>query len=284
MTTYKCGHDFYSLEDLKKYGYRVCYDGLVDSKHFPKIKSGYCDEECKTKMKEIYKIAMGQFLTSTQRYYEDARIFEYAKQKEHSFLIYYERFFELKEMKEDPKDGKYKFFNVNQIKVDPIKKEYKLVLINFKVGILNGKPVRFCDLPEGTKCDYDADHLPENCTQLFNYYHNTSQHQQHSPNTITRFIFVCKNYHSNDQIPDPDGNYQFKNVSSSDYCIEEITTTTATTTGTNQPNQIPIVVTSNDSVVYSTQSNPTTATTTATTIKNKISNRLSLLLFIKIHF
>ncbi|KAM9990297.1 hypothetical protein ACTFIY_006323 [Dictyostelium cf. discoideum] len=97
--------------------------------------NGYCTEECKTKMKEIYKIAMEQFLTSTQRYFEDARIFEYDKQTEDSYLIYYENFFELKETRVDPIDGKYKTFDSNEIKVNPIDK--------------------------GTKCDYDADHLPD---------------------------------------------------------------------------------------------------------------------------
>ncbi|KAM9989652.1 hypothetical protein ACTFIY_005683 [Dictyostelium cf. discoideum] len=54
-------------------------------------------------------------------YFEDDRIFEYDKQTEDSYLIYYENFFELKET----------------------------------------RPVRLCDLPEGTKCDYDADLLSD---------------------------------------------------------------------------------------------------------------------------
>ncbi|EAL60933.1 hypothetical protein DDB_G0293162 [Dictyostelium discoideum AX4] len=164
MLKYKCEHDDFSLESLKEYGYRLYFDILFDPDRFPLMINGHCNEECKTKMKEIYKISIEQFLTSTQRYFEDARIFEYAKKAEDSDLIYYERFFELKELTEDPIDGKYKFINSNEIKVDPIDREYKLVLINFKVGILNGKPVRLCDLPDGTKCDYDADHLPDNCT------------------------------------------------------------------------------------------------------------------------
>ncbi|EAL60865.1 hypothetical protein DDB_G0293026 [Dictyostelium discoideum AX4] len=165
MSKYKCPHDYYSLESLKKYGYRVYYDELVNPNLFPKMLNGYCNEECKTKMKEIYKIVMEQFLTSTQRYFEDARIFEYAKQTKESDLIFYEIFFELKERRKDPIDGIYKTFDAKEIKVDPINMQNKLVLINFKVGILNGKPVRLCDLPEGTKCDYDADHLPDNCTR-----------------------------------------------------------------------------------------------------------------------
>ncbi|KAM9953804.1 hypothetical protein ACTFIR_008898 [Dictyostelium discoideum] len=85
--------------------------------------------------------------------------------KPYSDLIYYEEFFGLKENRKDPIDGNYKTFDAKEIKVDPINSDYKLVLINFKVGILNGKPVRLCDLPKGTKCDYDADHLPDNCTR-----------------------------------------------------------------------------------------------------------------------
>ncbi|KAM9990298.1 hypothetical protein ACTFIY_006324 [Dictyostelium cf. discoideum] len=123
--------------------------------------NGYCKEECKTKMKEIYKIAMEQFLASTQRYFEDARIFEYAKKTKESVIVYYESFFKLKEKRVETMDGKFKIIKSNEIKLNPIHIEIKRVLINFKVGILNGKPVRLCDLPEGTKCDYDADHLPD---------------------------------------------------------------------------------------------------------------------------
>ncbi|KAM9982435.1 hypothetical protein ACTFIZ_006963 [Dictyostelium cf. discoideum] len=166
MSKYPCEHDNFSLEILKEYGYRIYFKELFDSDIFPMMANGHCNEECKTKMKEIYKIAIEQFTSSAQRYFEDARIIEYENQTEDSDLIHYERFFELKELREDPIDGQYKFLNSNEIKVDPIDWEYKLVLINFKVGILNGKPVRFCDLPEGTKCDYDADNLPENCTEV----------------------------------------------------------------------------------------------------------------------
>ncbi|KAM9973440.1 hypothetical protein ACTFIW_010529 [Dictyostelium discoideum] len=158
---YQCSHGKFSLESLKEYGYRLYFDQLFDPDRFPMTRNGYCNEECFTKMKEIYKISIEQFITSTQRYFEDARVFEYGENVEDSNLIYYERFFELKELREDPIDGKYKFINSNEIKVDPIDREYKLVLINFKVGILNGKPVRLCDLPKGTKCDYDADNLPD---------------------------------------------------------------------------------------------------------------------------
>ncbi|KAM9994178.1 hypothetical protein ACTFIZ_005477 [Dictyostelium cf. discoideum] len=163
MSKYQCGHDDYSLRRLKKYGYRLYFDELVGPDSFPKMQNGYCNEACKTKMKEIYKTSMEQFLTLTQRYFEDARIFEYGKQTRDSGLTYYDNFFQLKEIRKDPVDGKNKIFYSDEIKVDPIDREYKFVLINFKVGILNGKPVRLCDLPEGTKCDYDADHLPENC-------------------------------------------------------------------------------------------------------------------------
>ncbi|KAM9990295.1 hypothetical protein ACTFIY_006321 [Dictyostelium cf. discoideum] len=137
MSKYQCEHDDYDLESLKKYGYCLYFEKLVDPDDFPRMQNGYCSEECKTKMKEIYKMVMEQFSTSKQRYFEDARIFEYESK---------------------------------EIKVDPIYYEDKLVLINFKVGILNGKPVRLCDLPEGTKCDYDANHLPDNCTRGDNYY------------------------------------------------------------------------------------------------------------------
>ncbi|KAM9989653.1 hypothetical protein ACTFIY_005685 [Dictyostelium cf. discoideum] len=164
MSKYPCGHDDYSLVSLKEYGYRLYFDELFDPDLFPIMQNGHCIEECKTKMKEIYKISIEQFLTSSQRYFEDVRIFEYAKKTEESDLIHYERFFGLKEFREDPIDGKYKFIKSNEIKVNPIDREYMLVLFNFNVGILNGKPVRICDLPEGTKCDYDADHLPDRCT------------------------------------------------------------------------------------------------------------------------
>ncbi|KAM9973439.1 hypothetical protein ACTFIW_010528 [Dictyostelium discoideum] len=161
---YKCPHGYYNLESLKKHGYRLYYDELVNPDYFPKMINGNCNEECKTKMKEIYKIAMEQFSTLTQRYFEDARTFEYDKQTEDSDLIYYEKFFELKENRKDPIDGCYRTFDSKEKKVDPINSQDKLVLINFKVGILNGKPVRLCDLPEGTKCDYDAENLPDRCT------------------------------------------------------------------------------------------------------------------------
>ncbi|KAM9990299.1 hypothetical protein ACTFIY_006326 [Dictyostelium cf. discoideum] len=99
MSKYQCGHDDYSLESLKEYGYRLYFDELFDPDLFPIIQNGHCNEECKTKMKEIYKISIKQFLTSTQRYFEDVRIFEYDKKKEEKYLIQYERFFELKEFR-----------------------------------------------------------------------------------------------------------------------------------------------------------------------------------------
>ncbi|EGC36582.1 hypothetical protein DICPUDRAFT_77767 [Dictyostelium purpureum] len=143
MSKYKCYHDEFSIGKLKKYGYTVYFEQLVEEDGFPEMENGYCTEACKEKMKEIYTSVMEEYLKYSESYFEDARIFKYGENKHYVHKDDYESFFKKKEI----------FLN-------PIDRSDKLVLVCFKVGILNGKPVRLCDLPEGVKCDYDADNLP----------------------------------------------------------------------------------------------------------------------------
>ncbi|KAM9978415.1 hypothetical protein ACTFIY_012165 [Dictyostelium cf. discoideum] len=134
---YWCQHDEFSLRKLKKSEEFTLYlDELLDQDEFPKIQPGYCTEECKEKMKEIYRITFERYIETLNKYYNDSRIFEYnlGKNPRGCDIWMYREFFN----------------------------EYaRMVIKAMKVGIKDGKPVRLCELPPGVQCNFDSTNLPD---------------------------------------------------------------------------------------------------------------------------
>ncbi|KAM9962053.1 hypothetical protein ACTFIR_004935 [Dictyostelium discoideum] len=142
---YRCQHDKFSLRQVKKRGFTLYLDELFDKDGFPSIEPGYCTEECKEKMKEIYRITFEQYLEIINKYYDDSRIFGYNLEK-------------------NPGDcdlWMYREFFSTRPPVSPQDEYARLAIKAMKVGIQDGKPVRLCELPPGVQCDFDAANLPD---------------------------------------------------------------------------------------------------------------------------
>ncbi|EAL63098.1 hypothetical protein DDB_G0288733 [Dictyostelium discoideum AX4] len=103
-----------SIRKLKKSeDFTLYFDELVYPDEFPKIQPGYCTEECKEKMKEIYRITLEQ----------------------------------------DVIFGCIENFSVLHPPVSPQDEYARMAIKAIKVGIQDGKPVRLCELPSGGQCD-----------------------------------------------------------------------------------------------------------------------------------
>ncbi|KAM9984065.1 hypothetical protein ACTFIY_000816 [Dictyostelium cf. discoideum] len=143
---YRCQHDKFSLEKLEKSeDFTLYLDELLDQDEFPKIKPGYCTEECKEKMKEIYRITFERYIETINKYYSDSRIFEnnLGKNPRGCDIWIYREFFS------------------TPPPVSPQDEYARMVIKAMKVGIKDGKPVRLCELPPGVQCDFDATNLPD---------------------------------------------------------------------------------------------------------------------------
>ncbi|KAN0003464.1 hypothetical protein ACTFIZ_009627 [Dictyostelium cf. discoideum] len=143
---YCCQHDEFSLRNLKKSeDFTLYLDELLDQDEFPKIKPGYCTEECKEKMKEIYRITFERYIETINKYYSDSRIFEYnlGKNPRECDIWMYREFFSTPHP------------------ISPQDEYARMVIKAMKVGIKDGKPVRLCELPPGVQCNFDAKNLPD---------------------------------------------------------------------------------------------------------------------------
>ncbi|KAM9986614.1 hypothetical protein ACTFIY_011026 [Dictyostelium cf. discoideum] len=127
---YRCQHDKFSLSKLEKSeDFTLYLDELLDQDEFPKIKPGYCTEECKEKMKEIYRITFERYIETINNNITVTAEF---------LKITWEKILE---------DVIFGY-------------EYARMAIKaMKVGIKDGKPVRLCELPPGVQCDFDATNL-----------------------------------------------------------------------------------------------------------------------------
>ncbi|KAM9993336.1 hypothetical protein ACTFIZ_011298 [Dictyostelium cf. discoideum] len=142
---YRCQHDKFSLKKLKKRGFTLYLDELFDKDEFPNIEPGYCTEECKKKMKQIYKVTFEQYLEIINKYYDDSRIFDYNLEKnpeECDFWMYREFFRTLPP-------------------ISPQNEYARMSIKAMEVGIQDGKPVRLCEMPPNVQCDFDATNLPD---------------------------------------------------------------------------------------------------------------------------
>ncbi|KAM9987557.1 hypothetical protein ACTFIZ_000056 [Dictyostelium cf. discoideum] len=136
-----CGHDRFSIEDLKKLGPFLYDDKLFDQDRFPEINK-LCTKECKKKMKEIYRMTFEGYLMAVNNYYDDCKIFK-------SFP--------------DPPIMTVGCQTYNNClewgNTDP---EYRdRILKTMKVGILNGKLVRLCNVPRGVDVEIETTGLTD---------------------------------------------------------------------------------------------------------------------------
>ncbi|EGC38048.1 hypothetical protein DICPUDRAFT_22083, partial [Dictyostelium purpureum] len=138
-----CPHKKMDVTDISLYS----YPEFFDDERFPLLAGSHCNATCKEKMMVYFKVYLELRYKWTMHYIEDARVVEDLKVKEVDEFHYpsledYYGFFENRSMGEDPDSE-------------------ATILKYSKVGILDGKPVRLCDLPGGTKCDFDATNLEE---------------------------------------------------------------------------------------------------------------------------
>ncbi|KAN0003468.1 hypothetical protein ACTFIZ_009634 [Dictyostelium cf. discoideum] len=136
-----CGHDRFSIENLKNLGPFLYDDKLFDQDRFPEI-NRLCTKECKKKMKEIYRITFEGYLKAVNNYYDDCKIFK-------SFP--------------DPpiKTVGCQTYNdcLEEENKDPVYRDS--ILKTMKAGILNGKLVRLCDLPRGVDVEIETTGLTD---------------------------------------------------------------------------------------------------------------------------
>ncbi|KAK5578126.1 hypothetical protein RB653_003079 [Dictyostelium firmibasis] len=136
-----CGHECFSVEDLKKLGPFLYDDRLFDQDRFPRI-SALCVKECKEKMKEIYRITFEGYLNAVNIYYDDSKIFK---------------------RRPDPPIMRigcqtYK----NRLEDGNLDPEYRAgILKTMKAGIINGRLVRLCDIPKGVDVEFETTGLTD---------------------------------------------------------------------------------------------------------------------------
>ncbi|EGC36680.1 hypothetical protein DICPUDRAFT_22089, partial [Dictyostelium purpureum] len=119
-------------------------DHFFQHEGFPRIDPFACTNDCREKMKSHFQFKTQQILEWTTRYFEDARTIEdqQGQKDDHSYK---------------PNLNDYWGFFHGR----PLGELERKIIKNMKVGLLNGEPIRLCDLPEGTKCDFDATNLEE---------------------------------------------------------------------------------------------------------------------------
>ncbi|EGC38042.1 hypothetical protein DICPUDRAFT_23841, partial [Dictyostelium purpureum] len=118
---------------------------FFDYDYFPALSPYHCNATCKEKMKVYFKVLLELHYKWTMQYIEDARVVEDLKSEEKKSIHYpnllaYYSFFENRPLDEIAEERMLRFS---------------------KVGLLDGKPVRLCDLQGDTKCDFDATNLEE---------------------------------------------------------------------------------------------------------------------------